>query len=334
MKHRNKKTIYFNVSASNQIGLGHLYRSGNIAQNLKKKYNIIFFGNKKTYHFYKKFKYNFKFKSYENLNIFCKIVKKNKPHIIINDRLDNSLRYIKELKKFSQLIINFEDNGVGNNMAGLSINELRYDNTKSKKNLYGYKYFILRKEFLNKNKIKYNSKIKNILITFGGTDPSNYTLKILKFLNKFNQFNINLLIVIGPGYKSKVKLIKYISKQNNNNIFLYDSIGKMSKIMSKVDFAFSSNGRTVLELAHMNVPGIILDQNKRESTHLFWKISKGFLNFNNFGEKNKIKLNSKFKLILKKNNFRKNLFNNLLKYNFTSNKQRIIKNINYFLENE
>ncbi|MDC1054095.1 hypothetical protein OAQ39_02280 [Alphaproteobacteria bacterium] len=323
-----KKIIYFHINASTNIGLGHLYRSIAIAEHLKNYFIIIFIGNIKTKFFFDKFEIKYKYFYYTNMNNFYKIIRINKPNIIINDRLDNSYNYVLFIKKFCDKIINFEDNGKGNNFADLSINELNYEKTNNKKKLYGFSYFLLRKEFLRKQKNQFNYKINKILITFGGTDPSNYTLKTINLLNDISKkLNILLFVVIGPGYKNKIVLKKHILKISNKNINLYESIGKMSQIMSKVDFAFSSNGRTVLELAQMNIPGIIIDQNKRESTHLFWKISKGFYNFKNFDTKNEQKIYNKFKLIFNDHLTRKKLYNNLLRYDFKLNKYRIIESI-------
>ena len=39
--------------------------------------------------------------------------------------------------------------------------------------------------------------------------------------------------------------------------------------MEQSQLAIVSNGRTLYELAHMNIPAIVLSQHKRESTHSF-----------------------------------------------------------------
>ncbi|MDK6814897.1 hypothetical protein QP363_13080, partial [Corynebacterium sp. UMB6689] len=52
----------------------------------------------------------------------------------------------------------------------------------------------------------------------------------------------------------------------------------MSDYMNKSDIAVSSQGRTMLELAAMGVPTILLAQNERELTHEFGYLSNGFMN--------------------------------------------------------
>ena len=45
--------------------------------------------------------------------------------------------------------------------------------------------------------------------------------------------------------------------------------------MQNIDLAITSNGRTVYELAAMNIPTISISQNDRETMHLFSRYSKG-----------------------------------------------------------
>ena len=232
----------------------------------------------------------------------------------------------------SKRVISFEDNGTGNKFADLLVNELNYDITLNKNFLYGYKYFILRKEFFLRKKINFHFKVKSILITFGGTDPSNYTLKVINLLNKYIlNFRIKTYLVIGPGYKNKKGLTNRLKKIKNDFIILNQSVGKMSSIMSKVDIAISSNGRTVLELAHMNIPGIIIDQNKRESNHVFWKISNGFYNFINLSSHNKQNFIDKFVSLINDNKKRKKMYINLKKYNFKNNEKLLSLKLNNFI---
>lgn len=48
--------------------------------------------------------------------------------------------------------------------------------------------------------------------------------------------------------------------------------------MGKADIAISSQGRTMLELASMSVPTILMAQNKREQHHEFGYLQNGFIN--------------------------------------------------------
>ena len=87
-------------------------------------------------------------------------------------------------------------------------------------------------------------KVKNILITFGGTDPTNSTYIVLNAIYKFcKSNNIAINVVNGPGYQ-------YIdSLKDFPNINIKFNVNNMAKIMMENDIAFVPPGRTIYELA-------------------------------------------------------------------------------------
>ena len=94
--------------------------------------------------------------------------------------------------------------------------------------------------------------------------------------------------------------------------------------MKKSDLAITSNGRTVFELAHMNVPTIVISQHQRETTHKFTNNKNGFISLGQF--KNNItqkKLTFNLLKILHKKTLRKTLYTKMLKFDF-NNKNKII----------
>ena len=70
------------------------------------------------------------------------------------------------------------------------------------------------------------------------------------------------------------------------NISLTHSTNVISKYMLKSDIAICSNGRTVHELAHLNIPSIVISQHNRELTHNFSNPKNGVISI---GKYDKIK---------------------------------------------
>lgn len=322
-----KKKILFHIIASKKVGLGHAYRSLSIANLINENFNIYFLVKKSHYKVVSKlYKNKYKILIYNSLTELKKILKINFA-IIVNDKLDNSLHYMQSLKKFrSSKIINIEDSGSGLHLSDIKINELGdLKNNIIKNTFYGYKYFLLRDEFYKEHRYKIRKRIKNILISFGGTDPSNYTLRTLMAINKLIDKNTKITIVAGPGYSQKKSLKYYLNKNNSNNVDFYDSTGFMAKLMSNADLAICSNGRTLIELAYMRVPSITISQNKREKTHNFWKISKGSIYFSNLNDKNLSKFKNVFNKLINDFVLRKKLFDNLKKIKIDKNSLLIKK---------
>jgi spore coat polysaccharide biosynthesis predicted glycosyltransferase SpsG len=67
--------------------------------------------------------------------------------------------------------------------------------------------------------------------------------------------------------KQKIKNLQ----KNNFNIILVDGSDFMAKYTRDIDFAIVSNGRTVFELASMNIPILAISVNSREQNHNFVK---------------------------------------------------------------
>jgi spore coat polysaccharide biosynthesis predicted glycosyltransferase SpsG len=211
---------------------------------------------------------NFNYYEVNNLNKISEYI--DDYDIIINDFLDTSLEYMNLMK--DKFVINFEDLGEGSDRANIVYNAL-YEFSKPKSNhRFGSEYFILNDKILIKSPNKFNDEVKNVLITFGGIDQNNLTLKSLKVLERFQ--NIFVKIILGPGYSHYDELYGYL-KQTKISHNVLSEVKDMGNEMQNIDLAITSNGRTVYELAAMNIPTISIAQNDRETMHLFSRYSKG-----------------------------------------------------------
>src|SRR5690606_7828261 len=170
-------------------------------------------------------------------------------------------------------VINFEDLGEGAKKADLVINAIYPEKNVLKNHHFGHKYFILRDEFIYSNQKIINKEVRNILITFGGVDPNNYTEKVLKTIYDYCQDkNISITIITGFGYD------KFETLKAFQNIKIEKNVSNISSYMLQADVIFTSAGRTVFEIASIGTPAIVLAQNERELTHFFASSEYGFLN--------------------------------------------------------
>jgi spore coat polysaccharide biosynthesis predicted glycosyltransferase SpsG len=269
--------ILIRVDGNNTIGLGHIYRTLALSKGIL-NHNIIFVSkeeNQLGINMIQKNNYNLK--SFSNSGQFWEIVKKIKPSIVINDILDTEKEYIEKLKNLQIFVINFEDLGEGAKLADIVINAL-YDKKNSFKNYYwGKDYYILREEFLLIGKKEIKKNVNNILITYGGVDPNNYSKKILEIIEQLNLNDIEINVILGLGYKNPEKL-KEDTKDFNLKLTIKQNVKDISKYMYEADLSFTSGGRTVYELASIGIPTIVLAQNKRELLHTFAHEDNGIIN--------------------------------------------------------
>src|SRR5699024_10811648 len=89
--------------------------------------------------------------------------------------------------------------------------------------------------------------------------------------------DINFTYILGLGYKDTQSLLNKVNK-SQYNVDIVTDVKLMTEYMSKADIAISSQGRTMLELASMLVPTVVLAQNEREMTHEFGNITNGVVN--------------------------------------------------------
>ncbi len=272
-----RKRIIFRCEGHKLLGLGHVYRCLLLAYRMT-SHEIIFVLSSKSKEGVEKIRSsNMPYKVIDSDDEFFAFCSTWKPDIVVNDFLDTDKEYILKLKKTVNRVINFEDLGSGTEYADAVINAL-YDIESNKSNFYfGEKYFCLRDEFLTSVPKNFSSKVYNVLVLFGGTDPANSTAKLYncaKILHKqYPEIKFNF--ITGPGYDCSVNNIVSLPE---SNIFVFSNLIHVSSMMRNCDIAFTSQGRTVFELASLGIPSVVLAANEREQLHKFAKMENGFLN--------------------------------------------------------
>lgn len=275
-----KRKIIIRTEGYPEIGLGHIYRSILMADNFVEHDVRVVVSEKSKLGIQKIQERFIKHEVIQKEEEFFDILNKYKPDILINDILDTSSEYMRQVKKLVPRVVNFEDIGVGSRYADAVINAL-YEEEEYRGNIYwGEKYYCLRDEFLISASKEFSERVNNILILFGGTDPAGFTEKMLKVIKDMPDEDVTYQFVLGLGF-DREKEFHRMMKEINKDIQVVKNVKMVSKYMEKADIAVSSQGRTMYELANMAVPTIILSQNDREITHKFGDIRNGFINLGN-----------------------------------------------------
>ena len=267
-----KKKILFVVTGNNIVGLGHVYNSLLIANDIL-NHDIHFLVDKDSSLAAEVLsQYNYKVAIQKNEKI-TKDIELFQPDVIINDCLDTQESYIKSIKKICSKVINFEDLGSGAIISDLVFNAIYPENIEYDHHFYGAKYFLLRDEFILSELKKITKDVKKVLLTFGGVDPLNNTLRVLQAINDYclNE-NIEIKVITGIGYN------KFDTLESYTNVTILRDVKNISDHMLDADIIFTSAGRTIYEVASLGVPCIVLAQNSRELTHYFASSDNGFIN--------------------------------------------------------
>lgn len=319
---KKKSAIY--VNGNHMRGMGHIYRSLEIADELYMSPDIYYNVNETDVTVFGDTRHKLiPVKSEKELFKKCK---KENYSLFINDILNTSIEYMDNLKSAipKAKIVNFEDDGEGILRADIVFNAL-YGRSIISSVYSGEKYYIAGRKFLYYEPIKIKDKVENILITFGGADPQNYTERLLNIIQKEEYNKFVFTVVVGRANDNYDKLLSY----KKNNIMIYYDVDNMPEYMSKCDIAITSRGRTGYELALMGIPTIAIAQNKREEKHDFVSNENGFSYIGLSPEDDIIESNLKMYLYSSKS-IRENFQSKMLSHDLRSGRSRVMGLINNF----
>lgn len=267
-----RKHILFVVTGNSKVGLGHVYNTLLVANDILNHQITFLVDNNSELAFSVIKSKNYPVFIQESNDILDDINSIN-PDIIINDRLDTSKEYVTGLKDCNYKVINFEDLGEGSILADMVVNAIYPEKETVLNHFYGQDYFILRDEFILSKEKVVEEEVKNILLTFGGVDPNNYTKKVIETIYDYcSTHKITITVIAGFGYN------KFETIESYSDVLVKKNVSNISDYMLNADLIFTSAGRTVYEIASINTPTIVLEQNERESTHFFASREYGFLN--------------------------------------------------------
>ncbi|NVK73367.1 MAG: hypothetical protein HWE24_07800 [Oceanospirillaceae bacterium] len=326
----NRKRIVFNVAASKEIGMGHVYRALSLAHEII-DHEVMFVCDDTSYLAIGKLsEQEYPVYTYPKGKV-SDCVKGLVPSLVVNDILDTDSKYIEDLMQSGIKTINFEDLGDGAVSSNCTINDL-YDEAlyHSPNTLWGHEYFFVRDEFYSATPHGEDVSVKSVLLTFGGTDQNDFTRKFYHSIRDFcNENKIKIYIVTGEGYGYLKELESELVGGSSDQVEYIHKTGIMSSIMEKVQLAISSNGRTIYELAHMNIPTIVISHHDRENNHKFSCFEHGFINLGTYvnGETESQMLLEFKKLVIDKM-LRNSLVRKMKKFNFLENKVKINNIIN------
>jgi UDP-2,4-diacetamido-2,4,6-trideoxy-beta-L-altropyranose hydrolase len=277
--------ILIRVDASQAIGVGHLMRCITIAKYFKSKNISVLFITKSSY--IKKWILEEEFELVsipfnatieDELKIIDSIVRGKQVKAMLLDinnftsfdNLNSYDFYLQQLKKLSLFLISFEDPHNCMHSADIVIipyldsEKLEIRKKKNTKYLLGIKYYVLRSEFLAVSPIIIKRKVKKILITMGGCDPNNITIKVLRSLND-SGLKLHLTIVISELFKETQTDLEKVLHNYKGSYSILKNIKNMAQIMSDSDIAIINSGLTKYETVSLGLPSIVISNNEYHS---------------------------------------------------------------------
>jgi UDP-2,4-diacetamido-2,4,6-trideoxy-beta-L-altropyranose hydrolase len=141
----------------------------------------------------------------------------------------------------------------------LGAEKLKYNCDSDTTLLLGSQYVLLRQEFLAWRgwQREVSDVAHKVLVTMGGGDPGNVTLKVIHALDQVQVDGLEAVIVVGdsnPHYKMLQSAIRNLQLK----IRLERNASNMPELMAWADVAITAGGSTCWELAFMGMPSLVL----------------------------------------------------------------------------
>jgi len=333
--------IIFRVDATKKIGIGHLMRCIALSEELNKRGHRCYFishilGKNLKEKVIKRNNFLVEIKKINDLELDLKyLLKFSDEHNIdwvITDHYEINSNYLKKIKKNGFNLLSIDDTAqtyyysdiVVNQNAGADKLDIKGEDYTTF--LLGPKYVMLRDELLKREEKKIKKDVGNLLITIGGTDKDNYTLKILK---QIKDVKIKKIVIIGALNPHYLEIKDYI--KNTTDVEVVISPNNMFDLYKKAYIAISAGGTTCYELAYFGIPNIIItvaDNQLNIAKELDKKNVSMYL-----GKKEEIsskKLKENVLKLINNTSLRKQMAKNGMKLVDGNGKKRIIEVMNTF----
>jgi len=327
-----RKRVLFHIMGNQTVGLGHAYRSLMLANELV--------GHKLAFLCTEEHRLAADLIAERNFPVtVCAMgdvmreIEAYAPHLVINDILDTDASFICELKQRGIGVVNFEDLGSGMEHADLVVNAL-YPPSKPMPNVrWGPEYFCLRDEFLHQGE-RLPAKGKGyVLLCFGGVDEGNLSSRVLEVIYpECRNHNLAVTVVLGQGYLHRNELDATIARLRAEDVEVVTGTPAISEYMLGAEFAITSGGRTVFELAALCKPTIVICQNERETTHSFGQDRAGVLNLGHRADVSDNAVREAFVQLATNESLRAGMCQSLAKTDLTGGKSRVMALIRELLE--
>jgi spore coat polysaccharide biosynthesis predicted glycosyltransferase SpsG/SAM-dependent methyltransferase len=243
-----KKMILFRINAGDEFGSGHLERCLVLARKLRKNYDPYFLvkGDNRIGEILYKESFNFKI-AMHGFTEEVDDIRGLRPNLIFLDIMNTPIEFVRAIKEYAP-VIDLDDRGTGSEAATLTVYSLPLLK-KLMSNLDSSRYLIFRPEIADFAKNEYGSRVKRILVTFGGADAANLS-NIFVRISKLSDQNLEWTFVRGQFNQNRWSEGNYTEIKAGASIF--DEI-------IRADLVVTSFGMTAYEALAIGTPVLLLN---------------------------------------------------------------------------
>jgi UDP-2,4-diacetamido-2,4,6-trideoxy-beta-L-altropyranose hydrolase len=125
--------------------------------------------------------------------------------------------------------------------------------------LLGTDYAVLRREFRRRTRPlrEFTPMVRKLLITMGGSDPHNFTERVIRALDGAATDDLEVIVLVGPSNPHGPQL-ETAARDCRANVRLLHNPANVPDLMAECDMAVSAGGSTLWELSYSAVPCVVV----------------------------------------------------------------------------
>lgn len=219
--------------------------------------------------------------------------------LLIVDHYGIDIRWESEIRRYTKYIMVIDDLADRSHDCDLLLDQNYYLDMHDRYKglvpnhcvqLLGPNFVLLRDEFLQfvSTHRKRTGEVKNILVFFGGTDPTGETIKTLNAIQQIDVPQIVFNVVIGATNPKRQEIELMCEFMPNTNF--YCQVSNMAELMWKADFAIGAGGSTTWERCLLGLPSltVIVAKNQIELTRTVANLGATIIIGDEFGSSKEI----------------------------------------------
>lgn len=237
--------------------MGHLFRSLNLVQALKKKgYSSKYYINShtQTEEILKSNEIDHEIVDFHesSFNWEEEVIERDKPEIWINDRLNTNFEHSQRIVKKDIPLVTFDDKGTGAVFADIHFAPLIFEDInelEGKRVLSGVDYLPLNNEIKNHRRIR--NQLESIVISMGGSDTYGVTLKVMDYVR---DLDVSKTILLGPSFMHEEELRDI----DISSVTIKKNVPSLIQEFSLHDLAITGGGVTPFEANASGLPCVVV----------------------------------------------------------------------------
>jgi UDP-2,4-diacetamido-2,4,6-trideoxy-beta-L-altropyranose hydrolase len=197
--------------------------------------------------------------------------------VLIADHYGIDEKWEWEMYSYTRRIMIIDDLANRKHYCNLLLDQNYYSNLSERyhdlvpstcKLMLGPAYVLLRDEFKEASRKKRNrtGEILNILVFFGGTDPTNETHKAIKALSFITKQDLRVNVLVGSSNPNKERIEQYCLQYDH--FYFHCQVSNIADMISQADIVIGAGGATTWERCFLGVPSmtIVVADNQLEVT--------------------------------------------------------------------